>query len=189
MHFICTGYTKTTRVLFHAVLYQIYNVPKDYTAEHFCRQIAINLCTQAKEISKMEYTKEKFKYHGYNYSVYCQEMAQENGIIPHIDLSAAVVQLFLSIPILVVKTIFTDNPTAHKKEWYCVVQEALGPSKLDIHKYKIIIVDNNDGFVGVTAPTPITHLKEDQISLLDNLKYAVEATNTVLESVPQGTQF
>ena len=66
-------------------------------------------------------------------------------------------------------------------------QEALGPSKLDIHKYKIIIVDN-DGFVGATAPTPITHLKEDQTSLLDNLKYAVEATNTVLESDPQGTQ-
>ena len=50
-------------------------------------------------------------------------------------------------------------------------------------------MDNNDGFVGATAPTPITHLKEDQISLLDNLKYAVEATNTVLESVPQGIQF
>ena len=70
-----------------------------------------------------------------------------------------------------------------------MAQEALGPSKLDIHKYKIIIVGNNDGFVGATALTPITHLKEDQVSLLDNLKYAVEATNTVLESVPQGTQF
>ena len=175
--------------LFHAVLFQIHNFPKDYTAEHFHRQIAINLCAQAKEISKMEYIKEKLKYHGYNYSVYCKEMAQENGIIPHIHLSAAVVQLFLNIPILVVKTSFTHNPTTNKKEWFCVAQEALGPSKLDIHKYKVIIVDNNDGFVGVIAPTPITHLKEDQISLLDNLKYAVEATNTVLESVPQGTQF
>ena len=70
-----------------------------------------------------------------------------------------------------------------------MAQEALGPSKLDIHKYKIIIMDNNDGFMGATAPTPITHLKVDQISLLDNLKYAYEATNTVLESVPEGTQF
>ena len=136
----------------------------------------------------MEYIKEKLKYHRYNYGVYCEEMAQENGIIPHIDLSAAAVQLFLNIPILVVKTSFTHNPTTNKKEWFCVAQEALGPSKLNIHKYKII-VDNNDEFVGATSPTPITHLKEDQISLLDNLKYAVEATNIVLESVPQGTQF
>ena len=192
---ICTLFLQATQKqqgfnsLYHAVLCQIHNVRKDYMAEHFHRQIAINLCTQAKEISKMEYIKEKPKYHGYNYGVYCKEMAQENGIIPHIDLSAAAVQLFLNIPILVVKTSFTHNPTTNKKEWFCVAQEALGPSKLDIHKYKIIIVDNNDGFVGATTPIPITHLKEDQISLLDNLKYAVEATNTVLESVPQGAQF
>ena len=42
--------------------------------------------------------------------------------------------------------------------------------QLDIHKYNIVIVDNNDGFVGATAPIPITHLKEDMISLQDNLK-------------------
>ena len=82
--------------LFHTVLCQIHNVPKDYTAEHFHRQIAINLCSQSKEISKMEYIKDKLKYHG-NYGLFCQEMVQENGIIPHIDLSAAAVQLFLNI--------------------------------------------------------------------------------------------
>ena len=50
----------------------------------------------------MQYIKDKLKYHGYNYGVYCQEMAQDNGIIPHIDLSAAAVQLFLNIPILII---------------------------------------------------------------------------------------
>ena len=78
-------------------------------------------------------------------------MAQENGIIPHIDLSPAAVRLFLNIPILVVKTSFTHNPTTNKKEWFCVAQEALGPRKLEIHKYKIIIVDNNDEFVGAIS--------------------------------------
>ena len=117
-------------------------------------------------------------------------MAQENDIIPHVDLSAAAVQLFLNIPILVVQSSYTNNPTSHKKEWYCSVQEFLGPSKqLDIHKYKIVIVDNNDGFVGATAPIPITHLKEDMISVIDNLKYSIESVQTVLDSVPQGSQF
>ena len=101
--------------LFHAVLCQIHKVPEDYTAEHFCRQIAINLCSQSKEISKMQYIKDKLKYHRYNYSLFCQEMAQENGIIPHIDLSAAAVQLFFNIPILVVQSRYTNNPTTHKK--------------------------------------------------------------------------
>ena len=137
----------------------------------------------------MLYIKDKLKY-GYNYSLFCQEMAKENGIIPHIDLSAAAVQLFLNIPILVVQSSYTNNPTTHKKEWYCSAWEALGPTKqLDIHKYKIVIVDNNDGFVGATAPIPITHLKEDIISLQDNLKYSIESVQTVLESVPQGSQF
>ena len=63
--------------------------------------------------------KETLKYHGYNYGVYWEKMFQENGIIPHIDLSAAAVQLFLNIPILVVKTSFTHNPTTNKKEWFC----------------------------------------------------------------------
>ena len=43
----------------------------------------------------MQYIKDKLKYHGHNYGLYCQEMAQKNGIIPHIDLSAAAVQLSL----------------------------------------------------------------------------------------------
>ena len=172
--------------LFHVVLCQIHNVPKDYTAEHFCRQIAINLCSQSKEIFKMEYIKDKLKYHGYNYSLFHQEMAQENGIIPHIDLSAATVQLFLNIPILVVQSTYLNNLTTHKKEWHCCAQEALGPSKqLDIHKFNIVIVDNNDGFVGATAPIPITQLKKDMISLQDNLKYSIESVHTVLDSFPQ----
>ena len=50
-------------------------------------------------------------------------------------------------------------------------------------------MDNNDGFVGATAPIPITHLKEDMISLQDNLKYSIESVQTVLDSVPQGGQF
>ena len=117
-------------------------------------------------------------------------MAQENGIIPNIDLSAAAVQLFLNISILVVQSSYTNNPTTHKKEWHGCAQEALGPTKqLDIHKYNIVIVDNNDGSVGATAPTPITHLKEDLISLQDNLKNLIESVQTVLDSVPQGSQF
>ena len=132
----------------------------------------------------------KTNSNGYNYSLFCQEMAQENGIIPHTDLSAAAVQLFLNIPILVIQSSYLSNPTTHKKEWHCCAQEALGPSKqLDIHKFNIVIVDNNDGFVGATAPTPITHLKEDMISLQDNLKYSVESVHTVLDSVPHGSQF
>ena len=176
--------------LFHAVLCQIHKVPEDYTAEHFHRQIAINLCSQSKEISKMQYIEDKLKYHGYNYSLFCQEMAQENGIIQHIDLSAAAVQLFLNIPILVVQSSYLTNPTTHKKEWHCCVREALGPTKeLYIHKYNIVTMDNNDGFVGATAPIPITHLKEDTISLQENLKYSIESVQTVLDSVPQGSQF
>ena len=116
-------------------------------------------------------------------------MAQENGI-PQIDLSAAAVQLFLHIPILVIQSSYTNNPTTHKKEWYCSAQEALGPTKqLDIHKCNIVIVDNNDGFVGATAPIPITHLKEAMISVLDNLKYSIDSVKIVLESVPEGSQF
>ena len=117
-------------------------------------------------------------------------MAQENGIIPHIDLSAAAVQLFLNIPTLVVQSSYTNNPITHKKEWYYSTQEALGPTKqLDIHNYKIVIVDNNDGFVGANAVIPITHLKEDMISVMDNLKYSIESVEIVLDSVPQGSQF
>ena len=78
--------------LFHAVLCQLHKVPEDYTAEHFWRQIVINLCSQSKELTKMQYIKD-------NYSLFCQEVAQENGIIPLIDLSAAAVQLVLNIPI------------------------------------------------------------------------------------------
>ena len=138
----------------------------------------------------MQYIEDKLKYHGYNYGVYCQEIAQENGIIPHIDLSAAAVQLFLNIPILVIQTSYTHNPTTNKKEWYCTAHEALGTTRdLDIHSYKIVIVDNNDGFVGPTALIPTTHLKEDMISMVDNLKYTIESVETVLESVPKGTQF
>ena len=48
---------------------------------------------------------------------------------------------------------------------------------------------DNDGFVGATAPIPITHLKEDMISLQDNLKYSIVSVKTVLDSVPQGSQF
>ena len=78
----------------------------------------------------------------------------------------------------------------NKNEWHCCAQEALGPTKqLDIHKYNIAIVDNNDGFVGATAPIPITHLKEDKIGLQDNLKYSIESVQTVLDSVSQGSQF
>ena len=43
--------------------------------------------------------------------------------------------------------------------------------------------------MGATAPIPITYLKEDMISMVDNLKYTVESVETVLESVPKGTQF
>ena len=50
-------------------------------------------------------------------------------------------------------------------------------------------MDNNDAFVGATAPIPITHLKEDMITLQDNLKYSIESVHTVLDSVPQGSQF
>ena len=112
--------------LFHAVLCQIHKVPEDYTAEHFHRQIAINLCNQSKEISKMQYIKDKLKYNGYNYGLFCQEMAQENGIISHIDLSAAAGQLFLNIPI---QSSYLTDPTTHKKEWHCCAQEALCPTK------------------------------------------------------------
>ena len=137
----------------------------------------------------MQYIKDKLRYHGYNYSLFCQEMAQKNGIIPHVDLSAAAVQLFLNVPILVVQSSYLSNPTTHKKEWHCCAQEALGPSKqLDIHKFNTVIVDNNDGFVGATAPILITDLKEDMISLQDNLKYSIEWVHTVLDSVPQGSQ-
>ena len=187
---VCIGLLQKTKgsTVCPSVLCQIHKVPNDYKAEHFRRQIAINLCSQSKEISKMQNIKDKLKYHGYNYGVYCQEMAQENGIIPHIDLSAADVQLFLNIPILVIQTSYTHNPTSNKKEWFCTAHEALGTTiDLDIHK--IIIVDNNDGFVGATAPIPITHLKEDMISMVDNLKYTIESVQTVLESVPKGTQF
>ena len=108
----------------------------------------------------------------------------------HIDLSAAAVQLFLNIPILAVQSTYLNNLTTHKKEWHFCAQEALGPSKqLDIHKFNIVFVDNNDGFVGATAPIPISHLKEDMISLQDNLKYLIESIHTVMDSVPQGSQF
>ena len=50
-------------------------------------------------------------------------------------------------------------------------------------------MDNNDGLVGATAPIPITHLNEDMISLQDNLKYSIESVHTVMDSVPQGSQF
>ena len=138
----------------------------------------------------MQYIKDKLKYHGYNYGVYCQEMVKENGIIPHIDLSAAAVQLFLNIPILIIQTNYIHNPTSNKKEWFCTAHEALGTTiDLDIHSYKIIIIDNNEGFVEVTASIPITHLKKDMISMVDNLKYTIESVHTVLEAVPKGTQF
>ena len=82
----------------------------------------------------MQYIKDKLKYHGYNYGVYCQEMAQENGIIPHIDLSAAAVQLFLNIPLLIIQTNYIHNPTSNKKEWFCTAHETLGTTiDLDIH--------------------------------------------------------
>ena len=72
-------------------------------------------------------------------------MAQENGIIPNIDLSATAVQLFLNIPSLVIQTSYTHNQTSNKKEWFCTADEALGTTiDLDIHSYKIIIVDNNN---------------------------------------------
>ena len=94
-------------------------------AEHFHRQIAINPCNQSKEISKMQYIKDKLKYHGYNYGLFCQEMAQGNGIIPHIDLSAAAAQLFLNIPILVVQSSYTNNPTTHKRNGIVVHRKQL----------------------------------------------------------------
>ena len=50
-------------------------------------------------------------------------------------------------------------------------------------------MNNNDGFVGATAPIAITHLKEDMISVMDNLKYSIESVQTVLDSVLQGSQF
>ena len=110
--------------------------------------------------------------------------------LPHIDLSAAAVQLFLNIPILVIQTSYTHNTTSNKKEWFCTGHEALGTTiDLDIHSYKIIIVDNYDGFLGATAPIPITHLKEDMITMVDNLKHTIESVQTVLESVPKGTHF
>ena len=43
--------------------------------------------------------------------------------------------------------------------------------------------------MGATAPIPITHLKEDMISMVDNLKCTIESVQTVLGSVPKGTQF
>ena len=43
--------------------------------------------------------------------------------------------------------------------------------------------------MGATAPIPITHLKEDMISMVDNLKYTIESVHTVLEAVPKGSQF
>ena len=48
---------------------------------------------------------------------------------------------------------------------------------------------DNKGFVGATAPIPITHLKEDMISVMDNLKYSIESVQRVLDSVPQGSHF
>ena len=50
-------------------------------------------------------------------------------------------------------------------------------------------MENNDGFVGATAPIPITHLKEDMISVKNKLKYSIESVQTVLDSVSQGRQF
>ena len=89
-----------------------------------------------------------------------------------------------------VQSSYLTNPTTHKKEWPCCAEEALGPSKqLDIHKFNIVIVDNNDAFVGATAPIPITHLKEDMISLQDKLKYSIESVHTILDCVPQASQF
>ena len=43
--------------------------------------------------------------------------------------------------------------------------------------------------MGATALIPITHLKEDIISMVGNLKYTIESVHTVLEAVPKGTQF
>ena len=89
-----------------------------------------------------------------------------------------------------VQSTYLSNPITHKNEWHCCAQEALGPSRqLDIYKFNIVIVNNNDGFAGATAPIPITHLKEDMISLQDNFKYSIESVHTVLDSVPQGSQF
>ena len=117
-------------------------------------------------------------------------MAQENGIIPHIDLSATAVQLFLNIPILIIQTNYIHNPTSNKKEWFCTAHEALGTTiDLDIHSYKIIIFDNNDGFVGATAPIPITHLKEDMISMVDNLNTLLNLYTQCWKQSPREPNF
>ena len=50
-------------------------------------------------------------------------------------------------------------------------------------------MDNNDGFVGATAPIAITHLKEDMISVMNNLRYSIESVQIVLDSVPREVNF
>ena len=120
-----------------------------------------------------------------------EQMLDEAQATPHIDIVSAALRLFLNPPIAVLKTKYqTSTKTTRAKRsweayWHCPLDS---DSKGNFSDTKIILVDNNAGFVAPAVASCQAELHEEFTMAISALEDARDNFKCITSLVPEGSE-
>ena len=120
-----------------------------------------------------------------------EQMLNEAQATPHIDIVSAALRLFLNLPIAVLKTKYqtTTTKTRAKKLWEAYWHYPLdSDSKGDFGDIKVILVDNNEGFVVPAVVSCQAELHEEFTIAISALEDAKDNFKCITSLVPEGSE-
>ena len=116
-------------------------------------------------------------------------MFDEAQATPHIDIVSAALRLFLNLPIAVLKTKYQSSiiKTRAKKSlkayWYFPLD-----SKGNFSDIKVILVDNNEGFIAPAVASCQAELHEELTMAISALEDARDNFKCITSLVPEGSE-
>ena len=120
-----------------------------------------------------------------------EQMLNEAQATPHIDIVSAALRLFLNLPIAVLKTKYqtTTTKTRAKMLWEAYWHYPLdSDSKGDFSDIKVILVDNNKGFVAPAVASCQAELHEEFTMAISALEDAKDNFKCITSFVPEGSE-
>ena len=115
-------------------------------------------------------------------------MLDEAQATPHIDIVSAALRLFLNLPIAVLKTKYQSSTTKTraKKSWETYWHYPLdSDSKGNFSDIRVILVDNNEGFVAPAVASCQDELHEEFTMAISALEDARDNFKCITSLVPE----
>ena len=119
-----------------------------------------------------------------------EQMLDEAQATPHVDIVSAALRLFLSIPIAVLKTKYQTSTKARanklwKAYWHYLLDS---DSKGNFSYIKVILVDNNEGFVVPAVASCQAELHEEFTMAISALEDSKDNFKCITSLVPEGSE-